>query len=221
MHLEIKKLMTSNRNNFFQICCIKFLVPLLLCVAGQQATTALPDSLKFPENCPLIGRYSETFGFAIHAGRDFELDDLIESSLGIPVYFPHSRHTELGGFSLRTILFFCEWLLRITSSQNADAYVQGHNDTHALVTLGYSLLYNHISENVDKNSKKLARRERFYEFISHPGLMSFDINYHASRRIQAGEEIFNFYGDGWFESRNQVEVSFEVVQSNRGFFLSK
>ena len=48
------------------------------------------------ESCPLISRYNNETGVGIFAGRNFNAGDIFETSLGIPAYLPHIRHTALG-----------------------------------------------------------------------------------------------------------------------------
>ena len=59
-------------------------------------------------------------------------------------------------------------------------------------------------------AKSLSTKIASYNFLSHPGVSSTDVVHRAVRSVRVGEEVFNDYGEGWFASRKQVEVSFIV-----------
>lgn len=84
--------------------------------------------------------------------------------------------------------------------------MEGHNETHALVSLGYCMIYNHAplweDNMIDKYVDSATSGFRF----SHYEETSYDPIYRAARNIQPGEQIFSYYGDDWFTSRGAEEI---------------
>ena len=73
------------------------------------------------DECDLIMTYDTNVGVGIYAGRDFKQDELLEKVIGFAIAEDYHIYKLL------------------------DDYVEGFNDTHGLITLGYAMIYNHMS----------------------------------------------------------------------------
>ena len=151
-----------------------------------------------PDNhfvCALYQHFHPEFGVAIYAGRPYLAGEILERSVGIPLLKKY--HT---GISL-------------------DSYVEGLNETHSTVSLGYAMLYNHapfhdVPRMMEKFNAPLPNLMDLPPPVPLPNSIPvplpnsefIDIHYVAARDIQEGEQIFQNYGDGWFESRQQKEI---------------
>lgn len=69
------------------------------------------------------------------------------------------------------------------------------------------MVYNHAPLWEDQMLKKRHNKSSQLMKFQHFKDDSFDTDCRAARDIRPGEQIFNWYGDDWFENRGQVEVS--------------
>jgi hypothetical protein len=125
----------------------------------------------------------EGFGIGIYSGKTFKPTDLIEEVIGIIV----PKYT--------------------TSNNILEQYVEGMNETHDVVSLGYGMLYNHAPT----ADGKMLVKDMFNNIDK--SLLNYDIKqrrcvkYVSNWAIFPGDQIWSFYGDEWFEQRELHEVS--------------
>ena len=143
--------------------------------------------------CNLIVKISPRFGAGVYAGTHIPSGKVIQHVIGIPIPISTVFHTELIN------------------------YVEGHNETHASVTLGYSMMFNSSPMTV----KSMVRKEMLYFYSSEDGVYSFSNNRGVSEdmvlsvnhEIFPGEQLFLYYGSSWFEDRNMRDM-FSLQQDN-------
>ena len=123
-------------------------------------------------------------GIGIYAGRDFEQKSYYQKTAIIPALM-----NTVGG----TILTH---------------FIEGYNETHDGVTLGYSMIWNHVSANEDKMVEKLGMDEGFYDLDGEP---ADGITYSVARDVRKGEQVFSWYGDTWFNFRTIPEISTKSI----------
>lgn len=132
--------------------------------------------------CELYLGESEAFGVGVFAGKEWEGGDVLEVGIGVPVHLSAVYWSELMNYS------------------------EGYNGTHALLTLGNSMLYNHIPDPDQELVRKyMSRGNGFLEFRQ-PFGRSIDIDFVARRPTEIGEELLSHYGYDWFEDRGIGEV---------------
>jgi hypothetical protein len=117
----------------------------------------------------------------VYAGRNYSRGDIIESAATV---------------SLRTDVAHATSVINYVFSTSHDDYV--------FVVLGAGMLFNHDSNpNVEHSWVDSAHNIDPSETVENPNSYFYDVNFIASRDINAGEELFVNYGpDGeWFKSR--------------------
>lgn len=135
------------------------------------------------DDCNLIMHNINGFGVGIYAGKTFKPTDVVEEAIAIsvPKY--------------------------VIDYNILEQYVEGFNETHDLVCLGYGMLYNHAPA-VD--GRMLVKNITNYMDES---LLNGDIGqrrsikYVSNWAIFPGDQIWSYYGEEWFTQRNIHEVS--------------
>lgn len=94
-----------------------------------------------------------------------------------------------------------------THGNELDYYVEGHNDTYDMITLGYAMVYNHAPEQDGIMLRKIHVPGVSKVHMKELSGMSHDVHYVSNWAIFPGDQIFNFYGNMWFQSRKMPEVS--------------
>jgi hypothetical protein len=74
------------------------------------------------EVCDLLQHYDKKFGAGVYAGVNFKKKEWFQMMTGIPAPFANFEGTVLNDF------------------------IEGHNETFGLITLGYALVFNHVPE---------------------------------------------------------------------------
>eukprot|EP01032_Pedospumella_encystans_P017304 gene17304-19725_t len=136
--------------------------------------------------CDLILRNVPGKGIGVFAGRDWFPQELVEVSVGIPISYESVYWNQL--------INYCE----------------GYNETHTLLTLGYSMLYNHISGAEQSMVQKHMSYEPGVARFAHTSEHSIDLFFEPNSVIFASEEIFSHYGDDYFTDRGIEELAGEV-----------
>lgn len=140
--------------------------------------------------CDLILRNVPGKGVGVFAGRDWFPEELMELSVGIPIRYESVYWNQL--------INYCE----------------GYNETHTLLTFGYSMLYNHISGAEQSMVQKHMSNEPGIVHFSHSSELSTDLFFEPNSVIFAGEEIFSHYGDDYFTDRGIEELAGEVPSNS-------
>lgn len=133
-------------------------------------------------DCNLILRDMPGKGLGVFAGKDWLPDQRMELAIGIPVPYEGIYWTKL--------IDYCE----------------GYNDTHALLTLGYSMLYNHIPHSEQTMIQKhMSNNDGVVRFFSSQE-RSTDVYFEPNSVIFAGDQIYSHYGEDWFADRGMEEL---------------
>ena len=134
----------------------------------------------------LIDYGSQVAGVGVYAGKNFDFEEEYEYSNII-----RTKRSVLENTAL-------------------DDFIEGYNDTHCEIVLGYSMIYNHVSEKVDK----MVRKRLFYPGEVDSTLEDIsDEQYtelicYAAREVKYGDQVLSDYGAEWFEFRTWVpEIS--------------
>eukprot|EP01038_Epipyxis_sp_PR26KG_P012650 gene12650-16959_t len=128
--------------------------------------------------CELVLRYLPDMGIGIYAGVLFTPESDLEYGM---ISIPLSNE--------------------IKEESVADLYIEGLNDTHNSLTLGYALVYNHAPlADGHMLSKYNDPDEALHEFKYHPD-KTFNIHYKTLWTLFPGDQIFSWYGDQWFVGR--------------------
>ena len=155
---------------FLIIICIFHLMLRAEQQIKRQKSTQNSDSIK----CDIVMRYSEGYGIGLYAGKTFRKGVHLEYSIGM--YVPHY----------------------ITFWNEMDQYVEGYNETHHHLMLGYAIIYNHAPK-----EKQMAAKSRSYDgWVYGDKSHSVDTIGVAMQTIQKGSQIFSFYDTEWFTLRN-------------------
>ncbi|RYH20888.1 hypothetical protein EON65_22165 [archaeon] len=106
------------------------------------------------ENCEIVTRSTVDGELSLFAGREWgESSEILEVAIGIPV---------------KMDAIFGNLLIN---------YVEGLNDSHALLALGQGMLLNHVNDRSQETVRKImSPYSPLYEFKSHSGY-SVDIAY--------------------------------------------
>eukprot|EP01038_Epipyxis_sp_PR26KG_P013403 gene13403-17971_t len=153
----------------------------------------------FNYDCDLVLRILPNIGIGVYTGKLLTANQVIQNGIGIPVPIEVLYHSILIN------------------------YAEGYNDTHCLLVLGHSMLYNHLSSN-DHNSMAMIRKFPVdygldqndhtsdmiygkYKFYYDYDGFSHDISFEMNGFIEPGYQLFSFYGEGWFQDRNLHEYS--------------
>lgn len=133
-------------------------------------------------NCNLILRDMPGKGLGVFAGKDWLPEQRMELAIGIPVPYEGIYWTKL--------IDYCE----------------GYNDTHALLTLGYSMLYNHIPHSEQTMIQKHMSNNDGVVKFSNSHERSTDVFFEPNSVIFAGDQIYSHYGEDWFVDRGIDEL---------------
>ena len=153
-------------------------------IAYTSDVSSLTDTTEFgDDNCDitqhLISFGSQVPGIGVYAGKNFTFDERYE----------HSNFLLARGSGLRFT--------------GLNDFLEGVNDTHSAVALGYSAMFNHISKQIDKMVHKYASGLPLYEQVGYA-----KVTCSANRSVTIGEQIFADYGSEWFEYRDGIpEIS--------------
>lgn len=145
-------------------------------------------------SCPLQLRLTGDTGIGVYAGKDWTPGEVMETVVGVVVPAASVYWTQLVN------------------------YAEGFNETHALITMGFGMLYNHVLE-WDKAMvrKHMSLNPGQHEFRSSDFVkfgLSYDVIFEPNSVIMKGEQILNYYGDDWFIDRNQVEINIHNTNSD-------
>lgn len=133
-------------------------------------------------NCELFLRYVPEYGIGVYAGRLFERNRPIENAIGIPVLLKDAVNTEFVN------------------------YMEGLNETHGVLLLGYSSMFNHVPQQDSLVRKHVSFDDSRMQFRPPHG-ESYDIVTEPMHKIFPGNQIFSFYGRTWFADRGLDEVT--------------
>lgn len=130
-------------------------------------------------------------GIGVYANKMVPSGSLIQHAIGIPIPVSSIYSNELIN------------------------YVEGHNSTHAIVTLGIAMMMNHLPD----TWKPMTRKESYALYSRRSGIrglsrsfgISQDTIITANYDIYPGEELLSFYGWSWFEDRKM-----EMFLENKG-----
>jgi hypothetical protein len=86
-------------------------------------------------------------------------------------------------------------------------YCEGYNASHALVTLGISMLLNHAPSFGRANLFKQMADRVSPSNLPPDDLGPYDIVYIAAEDIKQGDQLLYYYGDDWFNSRREKEIT--------------
>lgn len=127
-------------------------------------------------SCDLVMRYdSSSKGIHIYSGKIYDTNSHIEHFVGIPVPIKSINNTLL-----------------------AEYIDEGLNETHALVSLGYSMIYNHEIQNIPGPlTKKFARGESILRFHNKRFGESRDFLFTPDEPIEYGQMLFGKNGPYW------------------------
>jgi len=168
---------------FFQVCLLSleiFSAKHIFLVTGLN-----DESLEeIGDDCPLLMLFTKETGVGVFAGSDLQPEVEFELAIGIPVLSDSTETTELAH------------------------YVEGLNSTHNLVTLGFSMLYNHASHD-DAGGYMINKYTSDTKLMTfnEPYGTSWDISFFSAREIKKGEQLFSHYGEQWFPARNLTEIA--------------
>eukprot|EP01031_Cornospumella_fuschlensis_P033278 gene33278-40261_t len=139
----------------------------------------LVDTASLAENCEIVTKGSSAGDLSLFAGREWgSSSELLEIAIGIPI---------------KMDAIFGNYLIN---------YVEGLNDSHALLALGQGMLLNHVNDRRKENVRKIMTpNSPIYEFKTCSGY-SIDIAYDLRGTVDVGEEFLTDYAvEGWFEDR--------------------
>eukprot|EP01038_Epipyxis_sp_PR26KG_P005181 gene5181-7209_t len=134
------------------------------------------------DQCDLMLRYVSDWGVGIYAGQLFKPSSVLETNIAIPI---------ADSIRLESVL---------------DLYVESYNESHASLTLGYSLVYNHAPIKDGRMVSKKKDYDKYYHF-KYMNESSNYCDYFTHWTIFPGDQIFSYYGEGWFEQRGYEEAS--------------
>jgi hypothetical protein len=128
--------------------------------------------------CAYYLRYHEVFGMAVYAGKIHEPFDVFDSGIGVPIP-----------------------LELVYGTPELVNFVEGYNNTHALLTLGLGMLLNYNSDMNKVNIRKfMSESPSQYHFPSN-GEPSIDVVFEYQSSINIGDQLFVDYGEDWFAER--------------------
>jgi hypothetical protein len=127
--------------------------------------------------CSLVLKYDTKKGVGVFAGKDWAPDELMDIAIGIPIRYKHVYWTQLIN------------------------YIEGYNGTHGLLTLGNTMLFNHVDDETQSSVRKhMKHTTGMYHFVK-SNTNSFDIWLEPNSIVFSGEEFSTHYGNEWFDDR--------------------
>jgi hypothetical protein len=147
-------------------------------------------------SCDLELRVIAEFGLGVFAGlhSSWEPEQLIQHTIGIP--FP---------------LSLLHWTILLH-------YVEGLNSTHALITSGLAMMFNHMPmKSHSMIRKKPSKSSGLYRYFYQQYNVSLDMQLLSNMYIDAGDQIFSHYRHDWFQARGlpQMEPQWFTLTSRQ------
>ena len=134
-------------------------------------------------DCDTVLRADPLVGIGIFAYRELEPTQIVETAIGIPI-------------PMNTVF----WTQLVN-------YIEGYNDTHALLSLGNSMLYNHV---INPDHSMLRKHMTYSDGIlqfREPFQSSIDILFEVHYEISRNEQIYSHYGEDWFFNRGREQLN--------------